>query len=482
MLAGAVAGVAAALGHTPFGLWPVALLGFAALAYLVSTCDRPTRVAWLGGAGYFGASLQWIVEPFLIDVATHGWMAPFALILSAFGFGLFWAIAGWLSVRLGGNRAIGWAVCLAAMELTRGYIFTGFPWALPSYVWVNTPVLSVAGYVGPYGLTALTLIALSLPFAFHRRTPGLIAGGLLLAALWGAGLERRGIADGAPDGTIRLVQPNAPQDEKWSPERAQFFVERQIGYTAEPKDGVDLIVWPETSIPYRLDGAEPVLTAIAEAAEGVPVVAGINRTDGENWYNSLILIEEDGQVDQTFDKTHLVPFGEYIPFRIEFLRAMAAFSSFGFSAGDGARGIDTPLGLGWALICYEAIFPRHAMSDGTRPRYLLQITNDAWFGNFSGPYQHLDQARFRAVEQGLPLVRAANTGISAVIDAEGRIVASLPLGEAGYLDAGLPRATAEIPLYARTGDLPFVVFILVTLAALAFRRAQTGIANGHPVE
>lgn len=490
-LLAALAGVAAALGHAPFGLWPVSLAGFAGLAWLVSgrllhvdepgsqaipqSGDRPFLAAWAGGLGYFAASLHWIVEPFLVDVATHGWMAPFALILLAGGLALFWGLAGWISARLGGHRALSWALCLAGAEMLRGYVFTGFPWALPAYIWADTWVLASAAWVGPYGLSLLMLVATSLPATTVRPWKGTGLGILLLVALAADGMFTS--APGTPLGKVRLVQPNAPQDQKWDPEKAHIFVDRALAFTAASKDSIDLIVWPETAIPYPLDLAGPFLPRIADAAEGVPVFSGINRrTDDGSWYNSSIMVTGDGGVGEIYDKVHLVPFGEYIPFRIDFIRALAASTGYGFSAGDGVRMIETPIGRTVPLICYEAIFPRHSSGLQDRQDYLLQITNDAWFGTFSGPYQHLDQARFRAVEQGLPLIRAANTGISAVIDRHGRIVQSLPLGEAGYVDVAVPAGADPTP-YSRTGDWPVIGFVLILLVALFGASRRNAIAN-----
>lgn len=487
----AMAGAAAALGHAPFGLWPVSLAGFAALAWLVSgqwsarrspdalhadpKSVRPTLSAWAGGFGYFAVALHWIVEPFMVDAATHGWMAPFALVLLAGGLALFWAAAGWLAGRLGGNRALSWAVCLSGAELLRGYVLTGFPWALPAYVWADTWLLALAAYIGPYGLTAITLVLAALISEMPRRWPlPLLAG----AALAGAGFYEQDTGTRTVDlGTVRLVQPNAPQDEKWDPEKAHVFVDRAIAFTAAPKSGVDLIVWPETAIPYPLDLAGPVLERVAAAAGEVPVFSGINRrTDDGAWYNSSILIDAEGAVAEAYDKVHLVPFGEYIPLKIDVIRALAATSGYGFTAGDGVRAIETPLGRTVPLICYELIFPRHSGGLDLRQDYLLQITNDAWFGTFSGPYQHLDQARFRAVEQGLSLVRAANTGVSAVIDPQGRVIRSLPLGEAGFIDVRVP-APADPTPYSRTGDWPVVAFVLSIIAGLFAVARRNAIAN-----
>jgi apolipoprotein N-acyltransferase len=496
------AGAAAALGQAPFGLWPVSLAGFAVLAWLVAgavgvsrsgalprtpayfsqeekdVADRAGRVAWAGGAGYFAVALHWIVQPFMVDAATHGWMAPFALVLMAAGLALFWGVAGWLSVRLGCNRAISWALCLAAAEMLRGHVLTGFPWALPAYIWADTDVRLLAAVLGPYGLTLLTLALTSLAVmdgAVLRARAPLMAGAVFLAMMLGAGLRSGEVQ--LTDKMVRLVQPNAPQDEKWDPEKAHLFVRRALDFTASPGDGVDLIVWPETAIPYPLDLAGPVFSRIAEISGGVPVFTGLNRrNDADEWFNSSALVDGDGRVVETYDKVHLVPFGEYIPLRIDLIRALAATTGYGFVPGDGVRMIDTPLGRTVPLICYEAIFPRHSAGLEERQDYLLQITNDAWFGTFSGPYQHLDQARFRAVEQGLPLIRAANTGVSAVIDPHGRVRESLALGEAGYIDALLPEGLPPTP-YSRTGDLPLAIMLLVMMIGLFVAGRRNGIAN-----
>ncbi len=407
--------------------------------------------------------------------ATHGWMAPFALILMAGGLALFWGVAGWISAHARWP-ALGFAVALALMEVVRGHIFTGFPWALPAYIWADTWLLGAAAQVGAYGLTALTLCLLALPF-LGRPVAGSAAtlvGAALLVYLTipfpALSLKQETL------GTVRLVQPNAPQDEKWDPLKAQVFLDRLYQGTAA-EGTPDLIVWPESAIAWPLDAAGPILARAAAEADGTELITGINRrTEAGEWFNSLIVLDKTGLIADTYDKVHLVPFGEYIPFRIEFLRAMAAMSGYGFSKGAGVRLIDTPLGRALPLICYEAIFPQHGAGVGERPDFLLQLTNDAWFGTFSGPYQHLDQARFRAVEQGLPMVRAANTGISAVIDPNGRIRGALPLGTEGHVDVRLPVPHAPT-LYARTGDWPAILVLLLTLGALLIAKWRNPIAN-----
>ncbi len=478
-------GAAAALGHAPFGLLPVSLLGFAVLIWTVARADQTrwtsARLGWLGGTVYFAVSLHWIVEPFLVDIARHGWMAPFALVFMAGGLALFWGGAAFLAFR--GSvaiRAMTFAIALSLAEMLRGYVLSGFPWALPGYVWLDFPPQQIVAWIGPYGLTGVTLIVLALPALDARLWRGSIIASLAVAVLF---------LSPAPDigngslGTVRLVQPNAPQDEKWDPEKAHVFVERQIDFTDAPKTGVDLIVWPETAIPYRFETATPVLQRVAGGAQGIPVIMGINRREDGRNFNALVSIGSTGAPLDVYDKVRLVPFGEFIPLgqlaELVGIRSFAARDGYGFSPGPKVRVVNTPLGAALPLICYEAIFPQHIRALDARPDYLLQITNDAWFGTFSGPYQHLDQARFRAIEQGLPLVRVANTGVSAVIGPDGAIVDQIGLGVAGYKDVAVP-APLGVTLYARMGDLPVFLLLTMIMAALTVSARRNAIAKDAP--
>lgn len=462
-------GAVMATGQAPLGFWWFTLLGLAALIHLVARARAPFWLAWLGGAGYFALALSWIVEPFLIDAARYGWMAPFAVVLLAFGLALFWAaagaVAGLMPHRAG--RAMAFAAALGGVELARGYVLTGFPWALIGHVWIDTPLAQVTMLVGPSGLTALTVLAVALPVAFRWR--GLLAGGGILAGVLAFGLVRLAEPEPAAPGVVlRLVQPNADQKVKWNPEVARTLFDRLLASTAAmPRP--DLVIWPETAVPYLLENNPEVAEAIAFAAGGVPVVTGVQRYDGVEARNGLVVIGEGGAIRATYDKQHLVPFGEYIPFGdLMFdwfgVQAFAARLGNGYSPGPGPKVIDLggKLGRFLPLICYEAVFPQDLRGLTSRPDWILQITNDAWFGTLTGPYQHLAQARFRAIEQGLPLARVANTGITVMIDARGRVVAALPRGEVGYLDANLPGPMAETP-FARWGEVP----VLVLLAGLA---------------
>lgn len=475
MLVAALCGALAALAHAPFYLWPMGPLGLAGLFALFRVSRGGWHsfwIGWAGGAGYFAAALNWIVEPFFVDFARHGWMAPFALVFTAGGLALFWGVASVLAHRLGG-RPLVWIAALTGAELARSYVLTGFPWALVGYVWTASPAAQYAAFIGPHGLTAaalavaVTLWRLATP-VWKRAVPMLMFCALLIVAAIGLGKPD---TPGPAAPVVRLVQPNAPQHQKWNPDHILTFFDRQIEFTATATDGPppDLIVWPETAIPWLLQNADKPLRFITQAAAGTPVVLGLRRIDGPRLYNTLIVLDAEGEIAARYDKHHLVPFGEYVPFGDFAARfgitGLAAGEGFGYSAGPGPRLIDLP-GIGQALplICYEAVFPQDVASAPARPRLLLQITNDAWFGQFSGPFQHLQQARMRAIEQGLPMLRVANTGVSAMIGPKGEVLRDIPLGQAGYVDAPLPDALPPTP-YARTGDWPVLVLVLLGLAA-----------------
>ncbi|WP_299375930.1 apolipoprotein N-acyltransferase [uncultured Tateyamaria sp.] len=481
----ALAGACGALGHPPYDL-PVAIVvpmiaGFVFL-HMARTPRGALAFGWALGFGYFGLTLSWITEPFQVDAAETGWMAPFAVVLLALLLGAFWA-AAMSFARWAGGRPWMLAVAWAGAELLRAYVFTGFPWAMLPQALVDLRLGQGLAWLGPHGLTLGLLGAIALGFTYpNAQFPGavrlrmLMGGVVAVAALFlirPIGVETPSLTDH----TVRLIQPNAPQHEKWDPEKIPVFVNRQIDFTGAGDTVPDLIVWPETALPYLQEYAQPAFDAIAQAARGAPVALGIQRSDDRGYYNGMVVLDAAGQVIQSYDKHHLVPFGEYMPlpglFRSLGIRALADRADSGYQSGPGPRVLDLgALGTALPLICYEAVFAHDVGGAATRPDFLMQLTNDAWFGMRSGPQQHLAQARMRAIEQGLPLIRAANTGISAVIDPKGRITASLALNTAGYLDAGLPAAAAPT-LYARTGDLPWVFVVLAGLIAAVLHRART---------
>lgn len=477
-------GAVLALGHAPVSFPFASLLALPLLGWIFVQTQTPRQAAvsgMLAGFAYFALALSWIVEPFLVDARTYGWMAPFALFFVACGGALFWAGPFWAACRFGrtdGERLILLAIFLTLSEYLRAHIFTGFPWGMLAYVWIDTPIIQMVSVIGPYGLSLLLLLLGFLPVIFAQKW---ILGALIslttLAGMAGFGLARQAETPlrNSNETVVRVVQPNAEQHLKWQPDMMRIFFERQLNYSALQTEKLpDLVIWPETALPFPLGRDPEAMELIANAQPEALIIAGIRRWEGPLFYNSLVAFDAKEGVRASYDKHHLVPFGEFIPFGDLLghfgLRGLAAQDGNGFSGGEGPHilsGLGVPPFL--PLICYEAIFPHDLQAASGRADWILHLTNDAWFGTLSGPYQHLDQVKIRAIEQGLPVVRAANTGISAVIDPFGRIEKSIGLGQQGYFDWTLPAPLAPTP-YSQWQELPWLVFCAFLALAIGFSR------------
>ena len=486
-----VLGAASAAGQAPLGAFWVTIPALAVL-FSVLPLDAGHRAwgarLWAAGTGYFAASLFWIVEPFLIEPEIHGWMAPFALVLMAGGMALFWAAAGWGAARLGKglHRLSILALLLVALELLRGHLFGGFPWAMLGHSLIDTPLRAFAAFGGA-GLLSVLVVGAALTVGLaresHIRLWSTIATLICLGTAWLWAAAQTSLPQDRAQ-VVRLAQPNAVQAEKWIADNAITHFIRLLDQTKAPAlSPPELVIWPETAVPFLLEDPGEGLILMADALEAqgpkARLAFGIQRGSEGRYFNSLAVLDTDAQVSAIYDKHHLVPFGEYIPFSDWLMgtpvAGLAGRALLGYSAGLGPQVLDLgDLGHVLPLICYESIFPRHAR---TTPRadWILQITNDGWFGDLTGPYQHLAQARLRAVETGLPVIRVANTGISAVINARGGIEASLPLGAQAYLDAAIPGALPQTP-YLRWGDFPIWAMLALSLAGILFhdrrRRGQ----------
>lgn len=485
------------LGHAPVDFPWIFFLAVPWLALLLDRARNWRQAAWIGwgsGFGYFVSGLHWIGHAFLVDAEKFAWLLPFAVTLLPAFLALFWAGAMALyylvrpsdapGLRLTVLRVLLLAATLTTAELARGHVLTGFPWALPAYIWTETPLLQTASLIGPYGLSFATLVLTGLPalLGLQRRWPAMTLALAGFAALWLWGSWRVPAETAyAPDApVIRVVQPNAPQNLKWRADYAPLFYRRLLDHSSAPADPElgppDAVIWPETAVTFLPADYPDERRRIAEAAAGATVIAGAfdRQTDAEGerlWYNALVTIRPDGSMGETYAKHHLVPFGEYMPFKSVMsaigLRQLSEHG--GMSPGPGPRKLAIDGLPEFAVaICYEMIFPEEIVGAG-RPEWLLTVTNDAWFGGFAGPQQHLAQARFRAVEQGLPVVRSANTGISAVIDPHGRVLWSIGLHKDGFGDIRLPDALS-LTLYTKTYNLSILLAILLSLSlALAWR-------------
>ena len=496
-----LAGLAAGLAHPPFGL-PPGLLGYALMLRMLETPGpRPLRQAffrgWLSGLGYFAVGVWWIVEPFMVDAKTQGWMAPFALVLLAGGLALFWGAAAlaYRALKLRGlGRVLAFAGCLAAAEWLRGHLLTGFPWDLPGESWqAGSAPSQLAAVVGVYGLSWITLALAGAPAVLldaRSRAARAVALGVALAALaglYGFGFAR--LAGAAPTPAtaprLRIVQADIDQKQKWRPENLDQIFATYLDLSRRPGPAPpDIVVWPEGALPAVIDDllapGRPYGPALsASLRPGETLLMGANRaevgpTGQPRYFNSLVAFRREAaglRVSGVYDKHRLLPFGEYMP--LADLATRVGFRSLvhmpdDFTAGPPSRPL-VAAGLPpvQPLICYEALFPglvrEGAARAGVRPAWILNVSNDAWFGATSGPLQHLNLASYRAIEEGLPMVRATPTGVSAVIDAYGRILpgARLGLGAFGVIDARLPPALAPPP-YVRWNDGVFALMLLVS--------------------
>lgn len=485
-------GAALTLAQPPLGWWPVLFPAWSVLAVLALGAESPGSAARVGGAagfGFFLTGVSWVGQAFLAEAGKVWWYAPvmpLAVALLAAVLAAFWAGGFWLARRLPVAGAWGsvaaFALAMTLAELARGTMLTGFPWALQAYAWTDTPVAQAAALMGAYALSALTVAAACAPaaLALGRRGP-LAVGAALLAAgwLWGAARLDAALRD---DGgaMVRLVQPNIAQADKWEPGATRAIFDRLVSLSAQPSaEKPILVIWPEVAVTFLYDQS-PEAQALVTAAlgGGAAVAVGSVRRDPEGrLYNSLLFYGPDGAPLGTYDKRRLTPFGEYVPY-------VAILGRLGIGTlGDGLSGFTPgsepgPFSLpglppAAPLICYEIVFPGEVAAAVGGAAWILQSTNDAWFGDTSGPRQHLAIARMRAIEQGLPVARAANTGVSAMIDAHGRIRASLPLGAQGVVDSPLPSTVAPTP-FVRAGNLPLIaigaIFAAGVLSGVARRR------------
>jgi apolipoprotein N-acyltransferase len=504
-----IAGVASALALAPFNAWPILFLTFPLLVWLVdgsaaarwSGAMGAALVGWFFGFGYFVAGLYWIGYAFLVDAKTFGWLLPVAVAgLPAYlafytAFGLFAARLIWVR---GPQRVLALATMLTGAEWLRGHLLSGFPWNTFGYALTEPLALAQSvSLTGIWGLTFLCIAICASPAVLaddaadtprpHRTV---LFGLLILAGLASYGAVRlwqnpTAFVSGVK---LRIMQPNLQQDQKFNyaakeqvMARYMRLSDRTTGPNSNGVHDATVLIWPESSFPFFLTREPDALAQITNLLKpSTELITGAIRPAPSTGniphaYNSVYVIDPDGSIRGIYDKVHLVPFGEYLP--LQGLLARIGLRQLthqvgGFLSGDRRRTMDVPGAPKMLpLICYEAIFPGAAVPAGERPGWLVNVTNDGWFGISTGPYQHFQQARALAIAEGLPLVRAANTGISGVIDPVGRIIAALPLGTEGVLDASLPRALAPTP-YVRFGDDVIILFMVVSLILVARRRIR----------
>ncbi len=503
------AGVLGTLGGLAFApvyqLWLLAL-ALTGLLALLRDCRRLSTVfftGWLFGFGHFVVGLYWVTQGIVVYSEDLVAFVPIVLIFLPSLMGFYVGLAalttelacrrfGWRGLR----RVLAFAVCWAAAEWLRGVLFTGFPWNLAGYAWgfSDTMLQSVSLY-GIHGLSLVTVFVLAAPaiviepVSLRQKgwTCALAVAGV--AALWVGGAARLAGAEVAyhPNVVLRLVQPSIPQNQKWRREkRSENFLKHVEMSAALPRDPALVpthVVWPETAAPFFLDRSPQALAALTRVipSRGLALVGAPRRSPegtAKKLWNSLLAIDQQGSIAASYDKAHLVPLGEYVPLRKALPLPKVVWGATDYSPGTARRTLHLPdLPPVSPLICYEVIFSGAVADPDDRPEWLLNLTNDAWFGTSTGPHQHFLAARVRSIEEGLPLVRAASTGISGLVDPYGRITHQLGLQEKGILDVRLPRGISGSTLFARLGNWSFALMLAAVVVFVSRSLPNKNIDN-----
>ena len=500
------------LAMAPFFFWPVLFVTLPVLVWLLDrenvSVGRAFRDAWWFGFGYFFFGLFWIGEAFLVEAEKFAFLLPFAITLLPAGLALFFGVGAVIAKsmwRPGLSRVLILAVALAMAEWLRGNILTGLPWNTLGYALTQPlPLMQMASVFGVYGLTLWVVLICASPAvlvvdalgdgrAKLNRFAGVAIAAVLLLLGFSFGWLQLSTAtsDTVANVKVRLVQPAIAQKDKWETSKRREIFDTLLELSRSNEDGgkdnldgITHVIWPEAAIPFLILRTPQALTEIADllpddtvlltgalrlSDNAPPVATDATPRASRKAFNSLMAFNGSGLLVGLTDKTHLVPFGEFLPLQSLFesvgLQQLTKQRG-GFSPGKTPRSLFPVAGIGLIapLICYEAIFPEEIVQDGKRPNMMLNLTNDAWFGDTTGPRQHFHQNRVRAVEQGVPLVRVANGGISAVIDSYGRIRTELGLNKKGVLDSALPVARPPT-VYVAFGDIIAAITALLFLLA-----------------
>lgn len=486
-----LAGALTALVFAPFYFWPLLFLTFPLLLYYLesATAHQAMRHAFFFGYGFFMAGTYWIAFSMLVDATKFGWMIPFSVLGLSAAFALYLVPMGYVFAKLRGQDSLTNMLLLVilwvATEYVRSLGMFGFPWNLMGYsVMPSVRLMQSASLVGTFGLSLFVMIAALIPILWWRRHPARQAATsaviMLVTLAYLYGMWRMPYEPAPLSETrLRIVQANIPQSLKWTPEGKDQSMRLHgvLTYLQTDAPPANLVIWPETAFPFVLSDKSPWLPRLRNFApdDGYLVTGAVRGLDVDGKFaaaNSLFVINPKGEVAALYDKHQLVPFGEFVPLRNLLPLQKIVPSDLDFSRGDGAHTLSTA-GVPFfsPLICYEVIFPWLVVDKSVRPAWLLNLTNDAWFGRSPGPYQHFEMARMRAVEQGLPLVRAANTGISAVIDPYGQVLRFLPLQARGVIDYALPQPLPPT-FYAIWGDRPALLLLMLFTVAWWRRKGK----------
>ena len=473
LLIDVIAGAAASMALPPFFIVP-ALFSLSLPVWRVIHANSRAEASVIFGAaglGWFLASTYWVSHALIVSAPSLWFLTPLVALALAIILSSFWAVAAaasWIPHASALVRVLCLLAAFALIEWTRSFVASGFPWSLMGSIFaVHLGSLQMASVVGIYGLTLLAFGCVIAPLLWllsARRLALILLVLPILGTGWGiTRLDRQPAVPTVNAPTARLVQPAVPQQDKWNRQKRPAHLADLINLSQASAKKPDIVIWPETAFAGLPSQNRLLLSDTVQAATNPAgfLLTGTPRFDGDNRpRNSVFLFDHQAGLRGVYDKRHLVPFGEYVPFRswIPFLDIIAGPADF--VAGSQNQLIAVPgIGQVQILICYEVIFAGHVVASPPRPDLMVNVTNDAWFGATIGPWQHLYQSQLRAVEEGIPLLRVANTGISAAFDGLGRQLGSIPLGKRAYLDIAIP-SVLTAPVFARFGNAGFFVLCL----------------------
>jgi len=488
-------GAFAELAFAPFHFFPAAIISFSVFYFLLEKIEKKKEVFWLGfafGFGHFLAGIYWISISLLVDAKQFAWLIPFALTLIPSALALYVALFALtykflidkFNLKITYQKILLFALCWLFFEVLRSNLFSGFPWNLLGYIWLfDVHFAQLASVFGVYGLTIFAVLVSLLPILFLQKKSSRgdkIFAGIIVTFLCGNLLFAHFYIDETKivndhESKIRLVQANVKQELKWDEREKLKDFFRQIELTnAENSKNIKAVIWSETSVPYVID-ENPILIAhlLKAVPENAVLITGGLRLEKKNVWNSIFVINERGVLEH-YDKHHLVPFGEYVPLR-ELLSSLflgnvvdgITGGGVGFSSGEGPKTLITDNFSFSPLVCYEVIFSDEVVDRNNLPDMFVNLTNDAWFGNSSGPYQHFDMSKMRAIEYGIPLIRVANTGITALVDPFGRVAKQIDLNQTGTIDVDLIK-NSRTTIYATYCYLPLLLLLAAMLCFLTF--------------
>lgn len=484
------------LAFAPVFFVPAAVIALALHLWQLDFAKNKKDAFWLGwwlGWGHFASGLYWISFALLTDAEKFWWLVPFAVLglpaVIAIYIGLvsvsvhIFKLSGWQKVLL-------FSIMWTSFEVVRGYAFTGFPWNLLGYIWVfSDSMLQITSIGGIWLLSFISVLCLAMPYlllskrnmsillSFKRLVPvSLCLLILIFVFLFGKLRLDRAESEYVEGVSLRIVQANIPQTNKWDVSHRRKIVDKYFEMSGRAGSPTH-IIWPESALPFFIKEGSPLVAALQNLApeSGAIITGSMHGEFDQNGflssiYNSAHIISKKNGIEKVYNKHHLVPFGEYVPLRGILPIEKITHGSLNFSEGRGVVTINAESFVPFSpLICYEAIFPGAVASDENYPQAMINVTNDAWYGNSSGPYQHFYMVKTRAVEQGVPLIRAANTGISGVFDAYGRIVQRSNLSEEFVLDEKLPKSLRQKTIFSIYGKYIVLIFLILSLVLCFFQ-------------